>query len=60
MAAIRTKAISKRLPLIDVKAKQQLDLLRDGMTALDSIHEDSVTFKPTKKGPAYRILKTTE
>jgi len=40
------------------KAKQPLDLLRRGMPALDSIHDDSATFK--SKGRTYRILKTTE
>jgi hypothetical protein len=58
MADLRTKARSKRLVLTGKKAKRALDLLRLGMPALDSIHDDSVTFKA--KGRTYRILKTTE
>ena len=60
MAATQTRFTSKRLPLVGAKAKQPLDLLRAGMPSLDSIHDDSVTFKPTTKGRTYRILKTTE
>jgi hypothetical protein len=46
--------------LTGAQAKQALDPLRPGMPALDSIHDDSVTFKSKPKGPTYRILRTTE
>jgi hypothetical protein len=52
------KTRTNRLLLTGKKAKQTLDLLRPGMPSLDSIHDDSVTFK--SKGRTYRILKTTE
>ncbi|HXB57594.1 MAG TPA: hypothetical protein VN461_22720 [Vicinamibacteria bacterium] len=60
MPAIRRKTRTTRLSLTGAKAKQPLDLLRPGMPALDSIHDDSVTFKSRPRGPTYRILKTTE
>lgn len=59
MLDIRKTTRTNRLMLTGRKAKQPLDLLRRGMPALDSIHDDSVTFRP-KKGHTYRILKTTE
>ena len=58
MPDIRKKTRTNRLQLTGRKAKQPLDLLRPGMPALDSIHDDSATFK--SKGRTYRILKTTE
>src|SRR6266478_2816979 len=58
MPDVRNKTRTSRLLLTGAKAKQPLDLLRPGMPALDSIHDDSVTFK--SKGRTYRILKTTE
>src|SRR5260370_15142776 len=58
MADVRKKTRTNRLLLTGRKAKQPLDLLRRGMPALDSIHDDSATFK--SKGRTYRILKTTE
>src|SRR6266852_8109354 len=60
MPDVRKKTRTNRLLLTGAKAKQPLDLLRPGMPALDSIHDDSVTFKSKPKGPTYRILKTTE
>jgi hypothetical protein len=60
MADVRKKTRTKRLQLTGAKAKKPLDPLRTGMPAMDSIHDDSVTFKSTPKGPTYRILKTTE
>jgi hypothetical protein len=54
------KTRTNRLPLTGAKAKEPLDALRPGMPALDSIHDDSTTFKSKPKGPTYRILKTTE
>jgi len=60
MPDVRKKTRTKRLLLTGAEAKQPLDLLRPGMPALDSIHDDSVTFKSKPKGPTYRILKTTE
>jgi hypothetical protein len=60
MPDVRKKTRTNRLLLTGAKAKQPLDLLRPGMPALDSIHDDSVTFKSTPKGRTYRILKTTE
>jgi len=56
----RRKSISRRLVLTGAPASAPLDLLRPGMPAHDSIHDDKTTFKPTKRGPTYRILKTTE
>src|SRR6266849_8810507 len=58
MPDIRKTTRTNRLMLTGRKAKQPLDLLRRGMPALDSIHDDSATFK--SKGRTYRILKTTE
>lgn len=58
MPDVRKKTRTTRLLLTGKKAKQPLELLRPGMPALDSIHDDSVTFK--SKGRTYRILKTTE
>lgn len=58
MADVRKATRTNRLLLTNAKAKQPLDPLRSGMPALDSIHDDSVTFK--SKGRTYRILKTTE
>ena len=58
MPDVRKKTRTSRLLLTGAKAKQPLDPLRPGMPALDSIHDDSVTFK--SKGRTYRILKTTE
>jgi len=58
MPDVRKKTRTNRLPLTGARAKRPLDLLRAGMPALDSIHDDSVTFK--SKGRTYRILKTTE
>src|SRR5713226_6345280 len=58
MPDVRKKTRTNRLQLTDAKAKQPLDPLRAGMPALDSIHDDSATFK--SKGRTYRILKTTE
>jgi len=60
MPDLRKKTITRRLLLTGAKAKQPLDPLRPGMPALDSIHDDSVTFKSGPKGRIYRILKTTE
>jgi len=60
MPDVRKKTRTKRLLLTGAEARQPLDLLRPGMPALDSIHDDSVTFKSKPKGPTYRILKTTE
>lgn len=56
----RKTSITRRLQLTGEKASAPLDLLRPGMPALDSIHDDKTTFRPTKGGPTYRILKTTE
>jgi hypothetical protein len=58
MADVRKETRTNRLQLTNAKAKQPLDPLRPGMPALDSIHDDSATFK--SKGRTYRILKTTE
>jgi hypothetical protein len=58
MLDIDKKTRTNRLQLTDKKARQPLEPLRTGMPALDSIHDDSVTFKA--KGRTYRILKTTE
>jgi hypothetical protein len=58
MEDVRKKTRATRLLLTGAKAKQPLELLRRGMPAQDSIHDDSVTFK--SKGRTYRILKTTE
>jgi hypothetical protein len=52
--------MSRRLLLTGAPASAPLDLLRHGMPAHDSIHDDKTTFKPTKRGATYRILKTTE
>ena len=60
MPNVRKKTRTKRLMLTGAQAKQVLDPLRPGMPALDSIHDDSVTFKSKPKGPTYRILRTTE
>lgn len=60
MARARKKAITQRLSLTGKQASAPLDLLRPGMPALDSIRDDKTTFTPTKGGPTYRILKTTE
>src|ERR1700681_5115547 len=60
MPDVRKKTRTKRLMLTGAQAQQALDPLRPGMPALDSIHDDSVTFKPKPKGPTYRILRTTE
>jgi hypothetical protein len=60
MAGVRSKTRTQNLMLMGRKAKEPLDPLRPGMPALDSIYDDSVTFKPRAKGPTYRILKTTE
>jgi hypothetical protein len=60
MPNVRKKTRTKRLMLTGAQAKQVLDPLRPGMPALDSIHDDSVTFKSRPKGPTYRILRTTE
>ncbi len=49
-----------RLPLTNAKAKAPLYPLQVGMPALDSIHDDSVTFKPKGGRATYRILRTTE
>ena len=58
MPDVRKETRTNTLPLIAKKARQPLDPLRTGMPALDSIHDDSATFKA--KGRTYRILKTTE
>src|SRR5258708_37065273 len=58
MPDVHKKTRTRRLLLTGAKAKQPLDLLRPGMPAIDSIHDDSVTFKA--RGRTYRILKTTE
>ena len=58
MPDVRKTTRTNRLMLTGRKAKQPLELLRRGMPALDSIHDDSVTFRP--RGRTYRILKTTE
>ncbi len=58
MPDIRKETRTTTLQLTGAKARQPLELLRHGMPALDSIHDDSVKF--TKKGHTYRILKTTE
>jgi len=47
-----------RLPLVDKPAKAPLYPLQVGMPAIDSIHDDSVTFKGGRKN--YQILKTAE
>jgi hypothetical protein len=60
MADVRKTTRTNRLPLTAKKARQPLDPLRPGMPALDSIHDDSVTFRAKPKGRVYRILKTTE
>jgi hypothetical protein len=60
MPDFRKKMRTMRLLLTGAKAKQPLDPLRPGMPALDSIVDDSVTFKSQPNGPTYRILKTTE
>ena len=60
MARALHKAITRRLSLTGKKTSAPLDLLRPGMPALDSIRDDRTTFTPTKGGPTYRILKTTE
>jgi hypothetical protein len=49
-----------RLPLTDAKAKAPLYPLQVGMPALDSIHDDSITFKPKGARSTYHILRTTE
>jgi len=49
-----------RLPLTGAKAKAPLYPLQVGMPALDSIHDDSVAFKPKGVRSTYRILRTTE
>ena len=49
-----------RLPLTGAKAKAPLYPLQVGMPALDSIHDDSVAFKPKGGRSTYRILRTTE
>lgn len=59
-AAPRHRSITQRLQLTGENASAPLDLLRPGMPALDSIRDDKTTFTPTKGGPTYRILKTTE
>jgi hypothetical protein len=58
MPDVRKQTRTNRLLLTGAKAKQPLEPLRPGMPALDSIDDDSVTFK--SKGRTYRILKTTE
>src|SRR5258708_20807944 len=58
MPDVHKKTRTRRLLLTDAKANQPLDLLRPGMPAIDSIHDDSVTFKA--RGRTYRILKTKE
>lgn len=60
MPAKLPKVQAARLPLIDAQASVPLDLTRPGMPALDSIHDDSTTFRPKAGGPTYRILRTTE
>jgi len=60
MPDVYQKIKTKRLVLTGAKAEELLDPLRTGMPALDSIYDDKVRFKPTPKGPTYRILKTTE
>jgi hypothetical protein len=60
MPDVREKTKSRRLMLTGKKAKEPLDLLRHGMPSLDSIHDDSATFKSKPRGRTYRILKTTE
>jgi hypothetical protein len=47
-----------KLPLTGKKAKAPLYPLQVGMPALDSIHDDSITFKGGRS--TYRILRTTE
>jgi hypothetical protein len=58
MADVRKQTRTNRLQLTGKNAKQPLDVLRPGMPALDSIHDDTATIK--SKGRTYRILKTTE
>jgi hypothetical protein len=60
MPDVRKATRTNRLPLTGAKANEALEALRPGMPSLDSIHDDSVTFKSKAKGPTYRILKTTE
>lgn len=48
------------LPLTGKKTKAPLYPLQVGMPAMDSIHDDSVTFKPKGKRSPYRVLRTTE
>jgi hypothetical protein len=55
---VAKKTRTDRLQLTGKKAKRPLEVLRRGMPALDSIHDDSATVK--SKGRTYRILKTTE
>jgi hypothetical protein len=45
MPDVRKETGTNTVPLIAKKARQPLDPLRTGMPALDSIHDDSVTFK---------------
>ena len=49
-----------KLPLTGAKAKAPLYPLQVGMPAIDSIHDDSITFKPKGARSTYRILRTTE
>jgi hypothetical protein len=60
MPKARQKAKTNRLQLTGAPASAPLDSLLPGMPSLDSIHDDKTTFKPSKRGPTYRILKTTE
>lgn len=60
MPDLRKKTRTQTLLLTGAKARAPLELLRPGMPAHDSIHDDKATFKPKAGGPTYRILKTTE
>ena len=59
MRDVTRKLRTTRLPLTGAKAAAPIDPLRMGMPALDSIHSTE-TFSPTRKGPKYQIIHTTE
>jgi hypothetical protein len=60
MADLRKLRKKNYLPLTGKKAKAPLYPLQVGMPAMDSIHDDSITFKPKGARSPYRVLRTTE
>jgi len=60
MADLRKLRKKNYLPLTGKKAKTPLYPLQVGMPAMDSIHDDSITFKPKGARSHYRVLRTTE